>query len=136
MKIKLLIIFLFLFTSQVFAVDPSWTPVSTSLDNTSVYYADFNSISKNESGNHLAWTLHDDIKEKTSMIVFLECDCRQLKQRWLYAESYSLNMGKGKMLISADFNKLSKVDSKLTSWLYPKPKSINHVNLKAICNNI
>ena len=84
MKTKLLTICLLLFTSQAFAINYNWTYIPTSGDND--WYVDYTNIMKNKSGNKIVWTLVNS--SLGSDIATSEFDCKRLRMREIYVESY------------------------------------------------
>ena len=137
MKIKLLTICLLLFTSQVFAENIfNWELISASRDGAAKLYADKNSIRKNNSGHYIVWTLTNifqGVDAGKSNVISQECDCAQLRYRWIYFENYSNHNGKGKKNFALDAEKI-KAEG-FYNWVYPKPTKNNYLLINWVCKN-
>ena len=127
MKTKLLTICLLLFTSQVFAINYNWTYIPTSGDND--WYVDYTNIMKNKSGNKIVWTLVNS--SLGSDIATSEFDCKRLRMREIYVESYEYKNGKGKLLHSVNFESLVKIGP--GNWMHTKPGTIPQALISVIC---
>ena len=134
MKINLLTIYLLLFTSQVFAENGfNWTLISTNENNTK-YYADKNSIRKNNSGNYIVWMAVNYDKGDyagSSHVSSQEYDCVQLRYRWLYFEQHSSHYGKGKKTLYIDAEELKTMGE--YHWRYPKPNTNEYFQVNWVC---
>ena len=130
MKTKLLTICLLLFTSQVFAENEfNWTLISTNKSNAK-YYADKNSVRKNNSGHYIVWML-DNASNGDSLIASEEYDCAHLRYRLVYAEIYNNHYGKGEKHSSFDTERLKSIGS--YNWVYPKPNTPNYSKVNWVC---
>tara|TARA_Y100000996_G_C22514943_1_gene640017 strand:- start:1084 stop:1482 length:399 start_codon:yes stop_codon:yes gene_type:complete len=132
MKIKLFVICLLLFSTQIFAESKfTWELISTSVGGDK-YYGDRKSIRKNSSGNYIVWTLNNGSDGK-STIFSEEYDCNQLRYRWLYIEFYTNHYGEGRKTASFNTEKLKSMDH--GEWVYPKPNSNNDHKVNWVCKN-
>jgi|TARA_B100001093_G_scaffold153859_1_gene146596 hypothetical protein len=116
---------LILFSINGFAFN--WKKVAESGNS---YYIDVDNIKK-RNGIVYYWQLDDYLEPLdegiNSNISKYRVNCVEETRTWLSETSYSLSMGKGRIIFEDPPNKIPRS-------IYPKPNTVAHIVMKLVCN--
>jgi hypothetical protein len=92
-------------------------------------YIDYEKVRQNNNNNYLVWVLinGDGVKDKTSLAMLIEFDCKALSYRKLGTTHYKQRWALGDVIQS---------ERKIWKWEYPDPNSKLEKQTTKLCKKI